>query len=88
MIAEYILAAFIMVMAALAFLYIVGKIFPPSCTWTRVEEFDDTIWSTECGEEFCFVEQGPEENGAKFCHNCGRPVSLFIPEPEGEEDER
>lgn len=32
---------------------------------------DDYYTCSACGEDFCTIEWSPEENGMKFCPNCG-----------------
>lgn len=32
-------------------------------------------WHGKCGAEWQFFEDGPDENGMKFCPGCGQPVS-------------
>lgn len=46
----------------------------PTCAWT----YDDSTssWDSACGEKWQFIDGGPEENGVKFCHGCGRPVRV------------
>ena len=39
-----------------------------TCEWT---DGDDEPCHTECGHDFEFNEDGPEENGFKFCPYCG-----------------
>ena len=45
-----------------------------SCEW----KFDENHckWDTACGEAFFFDNDGPEENGTKFCMYCGQPIHL------------
>lgn len=42
-----------------------------SCTW---EPDDDGIWNTTCKKQFVFNDDGPHENGFKFCPYCGKPL--------------
>ena len=51
------------------------------CVWT---EDPDGLWSTSCGRSWTFIEGGPEENGIRYCHGCGKPV-LIADEPNKEE---
>ena len=39
-----------------------------SCLW-KLD--DDYVYQTSCGESFVFSEDGPKENGTKFCCYCG-----------------
>jgi hypothetical protein len=43
------------------------------CHWEWV---DDGYWHSTCGEDWCFIEGTPEENGVVFCHGCGKRVSI------------
>lgn len=40
-------------------------------------------WDSECGEAWQFMNDGPEENGCRFCFSCGRQV--LVEEPSIEE---
>ena len=42
-----------------------------ACTWT---EHEDGPYTTSCGNTFEFIDDGPSENGAKFCIYCGGPI--------------
>ncbi|HHZ6871740.1 TPA: hypothetical protein ACWLT0_002897 [Pseudomonas aeruginosa] len=35
------------------------------------------IWETGCGQTWSFIEDGPAENGALFCHHCGGRLVLI-----------
>ncbi|HFL6317878.1 TPA: hypothetical protein ACG4O8_000854 [Pseudomonas aeruginosa] len=45
----------------------------PSCKWTE----SSGIWETGCGQTLSFIEDGPAENGALFCHHCGGRLVLI-----------
>lgn len=53
------------------------------CKWTHDENGWDgstDVWSTDCGEEFVFTDEGPVANGCKFCCYCaGQLVEVRIP---------
>lgn len=51
-----------------------------SCTWSSLE----FSWSSTCGMAgWEFTDGGtPEENGMKFCHCCGKPITVAVPEDE------
>ena len=51
------------------------------CVWT---EDTDGLWETSCGRSWTFIEGGPEENGVRYCHGCGKPVRI-ADEPNKEE---
>jgi hypothetical protein len=48
------------------------------CTWA---EDSDGVWNAACppvGEHsFCFTDEGPTENGFKFCCYCGKPIVVI-----------
>ena len=44
-----------------------------TCEWTD----DNGLWETACGEAWLFSNDGgPVENGMKYCHACGKPVTV------------
>lgn len=55
---------------------------PPqgACAWT-VDE-GEYFWEAACGETWCFINGGPEDNNCRFCHGCGKPVELIRPAAE------
>lgn len=53
----------------------VGFREPSPCNWIPECEESD-IWETSCGELFCFIEGGPEDNGMKYCPYCGHPMEI------------
>jgi hypothetical protein len=46
------------------------------CEWTYDD--DSYSWDTSCGAKWCFTDDGPVENGVKFCHCCGKRVALVV----------
>jgi hypothetical protein len=52
------------------------------CDWTY--DPNTCAWGTACGELWQFTDGGPEDNGVRFCHGCGKPVRII---PEGGSDE-
>lgn len=46
----------------------------PQCEWT-FDEFTDS-WDTDCEAKFTFIAGGPEDNGVRHCHCCGKRVKL------------
>ena len=44
-----------------------------SCEWKFDEE---DYWETACGHYWCFLADGPKENGVKFCPYCGKEVVI------------
>lgn len=49
-----------------------------SCTWHCEEDINN--WHSDCGYQFQFMEDGPEENGVKFCPKCGKSVAVSATE--------
>lgn len=50
------------------------RLVAPHCRWQEKMGPDEDFWQTACGQAWVFLEDGPAENGVKFCHHCGRPV--------------
>lgn len=46
----------------------------PECRWTYHETWYADYWQTECGNEHQFINDGPIENGYKYCPYCGKTV--------------
>ncbi|MGY2199080.1 hypothetical protein [Pseudomonas gingeri] len=43
----------------------------PTCTWSH----DGIgIWAGSCGTKWVFTDDGPAENGMRFCHSCGKTL--------------
>ena len=51
-----------------------------SCDWKYDDDDIAPKWDTACGKSWAFVYEGPVENGVRFCHGCGKKVSL-LPAP-------
>ena len=45
------------------------------CKWIP-DDPDIGAWGTSCGRVFEFTNDGPEENGYKFCPGCGGRLHL------------
>ncbi len=43
------------------------------CVWT---EDDNGDYDTGCGQMWSFTCDGPDENGANYCHACGGKLEL------------
>jgi hypothetical protein len=41
-----------------------------TCTWEL--DHGDSAWAGECGIYWSFIDDGPQENGVKFCPKCGK----------------
>lgn len=55
-----------------------GAVGGEVCTWTCTDHpYEGVTWDSTCGVKYCFTEDGPEENGHKFCHSCGKPMSVL-----------
>lgn len=46
------------------------------CEWREVDEADCTTWESACGQKWEFTNDGPAENGVKFCQGCGKPIEI------------
>lgn len=46
-----------------------------ACEWF-ISNSDWGTWSSGCGKEFEFNDDGPKENGFNFCHACGKRVTV------------
>ena len=50
---------------------------PDVCAWRE----DESVWHSACGGAvWQFADEGPIENGMKFCLACGKPLVLATPE--------
>lgn len=47
------------------------------CIWSKDED-EDNIWDTGCGEIHMFINDGPEDNGYKYCPYCGNDLHHSI----------
>ena len=43
----------------------------PDCTWILEDDWDNASWQGDCGATWNLDAGGPEENGMKFCPECG-----------------
>jgi hypothetical protein len=52
-----------------------NPIEPSQCKWKQHDDINmpDT-WGSDCGVLWTFTEDGPTENGMKYCHKCGKPL--------------
>ncbi len=46
---------------------------PGVCVW---RENGDGAWITGCDDAFEFFEDGPTENGARYCQYCGKRIEV------------
>lgn len=53
---------------------------PLVCHWWLSEK-ECNCWSSACGREWQFTDDGPTENDVRFCSNCGKPVTVDEEEP-------
>jgi len=44
----------------------------PQCWWVD----DGEKWSSDCDEAFQFTNDGPDENGFKYCPYCGSVIRI------------
>ena len=47
-----------------------------TCEW-HLENDGVDVWETSCGKTFVFYEDGPKENGFKFCPYCGGQLEVI-----------
>ena len=50
------------------------------CEW--LHDPDDDAWDSDCGERWCFIDDGPKENRVTYCHGCGRKVRALLNQPD------
>lgn len=43
-----------------------------TCEWWN----DGEMWESPCGVAYMFNSDGPEDNGHRFCHKCGKPIAI------------
>lgn len=64
---------------------------PEVCVWTFDDDAHAPMWTSPCGVTYSFTEGGPEDNGHKFCHSCGKPLVLAATpahdQPEGSDND-
>lgn len=41
-----------------------------ACYWDRADD-DTDMWETTCGNAFVFTDDGPAQNGFRWCPYCG-----------------
>lgn len=48
------------------------------CEWTEEDPWGVMAgtYESSCGELWMFTEGGPEENRVRYCHACGKPVTV------------
>ena len=42
-----------------------------ACSWTQD---DEELWSSSCGLEWIFLDDGPKENDMNYCPKCGKKL--------------
>lgn len=47
-----------------------------ACKWKPAMIGEDDVWSTSCGTDFVFFEDGPEENIFNYCPKCGKKIKI------------
>jgi len=45
------------------------------CTW-ELEDTFFSVWESECGILYQFIEGGPKDNGHNYCHYCGKKLVI------------
>jgi hypothetical protein len=51
-----------------------------TCEWSVSAHRDNEYWSSSCGDDWMFIDGGPEENSVRFCQGCGGKVVLAAQE--------
>jgi len=51
----------------------IPEIIPGTCNWSPD---DNGIWGGTCGITWQFFDDGPAENGAKYCPSCGGLIAV------------
>lgn len=51
----------------------IPEIIPVTCNWSPD---DNGVWGGTCGITWQFFDDGPAENGAKFCPGCGGLIAV------------
>jgi len=71
----------IVLIMTLTGVYIMFFWIPPEyrvCRWTTDDNADYNTWHGECGCEWDLDDGIPEENGMKYCPDCGRRLVQVI----------
>lgn len=55
---------------------------PEACAWISDGE---GLWLGDCGLTWTFFDDGPNENGLKYCPSCGKKVSFIAAPAQGSE---
>ena len=50
-----------------------------TCAWWE----DGEMWESSCGVAYMFNSDGPEDNGHRFCHKCGKRIEIDAARQEG-----
>lgn len=56
-----------------------------TCVWTLDADPGGDTWDSACGGKWCFIEGDPAENKVRFCHGCGKPLSVPASQREDEQ---
>lgn len=49
-----------------------GELRDETCEWWE----DGEMWESSCGVAYMFNSDGPEDNGHRFCHKCGKRIAI------------
>ena len=52
---------------------------PTETTWVY-DNYHGSWVCQNCGIEWSFIEDGPEENGVNYCAKCGYKITKFVDE--------
>ena len=59
-------------MAAAVLAELEGELRDGTCEWWE----DGEMWESSCGVAYMFNSDGPEDNGHRFCHKCGKRIAI------------
>jgi len=51
--------------------FLKSEIEKENCEW-HLDDDESGAWESACGQQWCFDDGDPEDNGKKFCPFCGR----------------
>ena len=58
--------------ARLVLAELAGELRDGTCEWWE----DGEMWESSCGVAYMFNSDGPEDNGHRFCHKCGKRIAI------------
>jgi len=53
-----------------------------TCEWKEnYESFEEVVWSSQCGEDYCYGEVPLTECSQKYCQGCGGKLIIIPVQP-------